>query len=744
MHAALLALAAPITVYSLGLGKMTVKSALDQPFAAEIELVDIGRVSLKEIKVSVADPENFAEIGLERAAVLSLLTFTLAKNEQGKEIIKVQSTERIPEPYMELVVDLTWPDGQLYKAYSILLDPPGYHLISTTIQGSPTHYVHHSQPTDEPGVINKTIVTSISPNPIQTSESRKQSTYGPVVANESVWQIAQRYKTSDTILPQVVLAIVGANPTAFTDGNLNGLKVGERLIIPSSDIIKQVPVDFATSEAMAHDKAWTEKGPIDHVLTPPYTSGQIVEKNSSNPTQTTADLSTSSTTDTSSAPSSIPQLITNGIQLNNQPFIQKTTPQSVEASSAKAEVSIAAAAIESVKEVNALLMEQIRVLQKQNDKLQQQIKLRNKELAQLRNQIHILIKQQTSVASQSASYSDNLMSILTYMVLLLLAGGGAGYAYWYLKLRTLKEAPIDTIDNNPPKPVLEPASFILPKVDEDAKKVNLNIEASTNNETVVANQPENNYVDAPAEKEVRTKDIKEVSSEIPEEQEQQYQESTIQSIEDKGLEFTPVKESNEQVELETKLSDTQQATDSLEFTSQESMQFSSGLNPQTTIYEDKIPPKNESVESSQEEYLEFESGLHKPVSSTKEDVILNKTNEEPSKDGIDFVLSQPKSSVEKNLSNEEEEVSLEVNEELQDFFIEKNALIDTLNSTQEETVPELLKSEKALDTLLALARTYISMDDLAAARSSLNEIVEHGSPEQKSEALSLLESIKNK
>ncbi|MFO3655191.1 FimV/HubP family polar landmark protein [Legionella pneumophila serogroup 1] len=278
LHAAIFSLTMPISLYALGLGEMKVQSSLDQPFSAEIELIDVGADPLASIKVNLADPEQFEQIGLERAAVLSLLRFQVERNPKGIPVVKVSSTERMTEPYMEIVVDLTWPKGQLYKAYTVLLDPPGYQLGITTAQSRPVYYKKKSASySNEPGVIEKTVITTVEHSPVSRNDSKKKTTYGPTVTNENVWQIAQRYKTSKLILPQVVLAIVGANPEAFKDGNLNGLKVGVRLVIPSTEKIAQVPSDLAIEEVMAHDKAWNEHTSINHVLAPPYINSPIAD-----------------------------------------------------------------------------------------------------------------------------------------------------------------------------------------------------------------------------------------------------------------------------------------------------------------------------------------------------------------------------------------------------------------------------------------------------------------------------------
>jgi pilus assembly protein FimV len=756
-----MALSIPMSVYGLGLGPMTVKSALDQPFFAEIELVDVGTTSIREIKVNVADPENFEQIGLERAAVLSLLRFTIEKNDHGKEVIKVQSTERMSEPYMELVVDLAWPQGQLYKAYTILLDPPGYHLVASTIQGSPTHYKHQVQHGREPGVIDKNIVTTVSHNPEALGTNKKKSSYGPTVTNENVWQIAQRYKTSELILPQVVLAIVGANPDAFKNGNLNGLKTGGRLVIPSTTDMLHVPADLATAEVMAHDKAWNEQKPIEHVLTTPYTNEQAINKNQA-PSSYSANTSTVLPLP---VPSSITQLIPNNTTnpLNtDQLTTQNIKPQSMEQNSTtKAELSITIAAVESVREANALLMEQLRIVQKQNTKLQIELDKRNKDLDALHAQIQVLTKQRQALAAQVSSIeAKDSFSAWPYLLFLLLAGGGSGFAYWYLRVRQENNGASD----EPVKTVIEPSPFITPL--EEIKPEEVQEEKANNSELMViettANELKTNEEQQPDFTEQPEEPIDETVSFItPDESEQ-------------GVHFDPepfVTQEMEQKNTEVNNTDeTDIDESSIQFIPIE-QELEEKVEPDvelalSKVSEEPLVDKPLGESNTYDEFLEFETGLHNTLSNhsadSSVDTLAKSKTSEDTNEGIDFISDSSSEKSENKLDSSKviinppkEEQPIEIDNSISQFFVENNMDVnntDESNKTDEEPESELqaelkkdrLKSKKALETLLALAKTYISMDDLESARHSLEEVLEHGTKKQKEDAAQLLESIKDK
>ncbi|HHT0603434.1 TPA: type IV pilus assembly protein FimV, partial [Legionella anisa] len=424
LFSSLFSLTLPLCAYALGLGEMRVESALNQPFLAEIELIDAHEVSLSNIKVELADPQSYKSLGVERSEAISILFLDIKKNKKGKLVLEVHSKERMTEPYMQLIVDLTWPKGQIFKVYSVLLDPPGYKLTNTIAQSGLTYqrkFTNYHQK------------TTAAPAEVVPSGQEKKAVYGPAASNESIWQIAQRYKTPEAILPQIVLAIVGTNSDAFIDGNLNGLKAGTRLKIPSDKKFLEVPADLATVEVMAHDKAWNEKTSINHVLAPPYITGQAshatpVEYSQIPPAPKFPDTVTSVPNQKLPGfiiPSSIPL-----------PLLEKkvSTEQS---RTLKAEISITTAAVDSLRESNALLTEQLSLLQTQNKKLQKQLDVRDKELQSMRNQIQTLMKERMAIAGQSSSTNISNKSDVfwTLLLLLLVAGGGGVAAFYYFKQR---------------------------------------------------------------------------------------------------------------------------------------------------------------------------------------------------------------------------------------------------------------------------------------------------------------------
>src|SRR6185312_2366090 len=121
-----LLLGGTFAVQAAGLGKLTVNSALGQVLNAEIDLVSLQPGESDTISARVAAPEAFRDARIEYSPALRLLRFSVEKHQNGQPYLKVTSIGPINEPFIDALIEVTWPSGRLQREYPILLDPPGY------------------------------------------------------------------------------------------------------------------------------------------------------------------------------------------------------------------------------------------------------------------------------------------------------------------------------------------------------------------------------------------------------------------------------------------------------------------------------------------------------------------------------------------------------------------------------------------------------------------------------------------
>lgn len=109
---------------ALGLGEITVHSALNQPFKADIALVDVGTLTQNDLSASLASADEFGRAGVERVFFLNDLKFTPILR-GSRQMIRVTSGKPVNEPFLNFLVQLDQPNGRLLREYTVLIDPPG-------------------------------------------------------------------------------------------------------------------------------------------------------------------------------------------------------------------------------------------------------------------------------------------------------------------------------------------------------------------------------------------------------------------------------------------------------------------------------------------------------------------------------------------------------------------------------------------------------------------------------------------
>src|SRR5438093_3711160 len=118
------ALAMPGASWALGLGRLTVDSALGQPLSARIELTSATRDELESLSAKIADPSLYRQNNLTYQGVLAR-TRVAVEMVGGSAMLKISSTAAVNEPFLDLMVELNWASGRVVREYTFLLDPPG-------------------------------------------------------------------------------------------------------------------------------------------------------------------------------------------------------------------------------------------------------------------------------------------------------------------------------------------------------------------------------------------------------------------------------------------------------------------------------------------------------------------------------------------------------------------------------------------------------------------------------------------
>lgn len=282
-----LVLGVSLAAHGAGLGKLTVHSALGEVLNADIDLVSMGPGEADVMNARIAPPESYRDARIEYSPVLRLLRFAVDKRPNGQSYLKITSIGPINEPFIDALVEVSWPAGKLQREYPILLDPPGYRearvapptvaaaapAVAAPQAAAPPLTPPAASPAAAPSAPTPPTAAApaeAAPSPTEgtgapsaQAEMRASGaptpatdTYGPVESGENLSKIASQVKPSEVSLEQMLVALYRDNKEAFSGKNMNRLKTGQILRIPTADEVSQIPLPEARKEIHAQVQDW--------------------------------------------------------------------------------------------------------------------------------------------------------------------------------------------------------------------------------------------------------------------------------------------------------------------------------------------------------------------------------------------------------------------------------------------------------------------------------------------------------
>lgn len=234
----------PVAGYAAGLGRLTLHSAIGQPLRADIELVSAGPDELSTMSARIASPDAFRNANINFNSALVGARATVERRPGGAPYIRVTSSRPIEEPYIDLLIELTWSTGRLVREYTALVDPPGFGATQIATPGA----VPDARPAAAAAVAAPA-ATSVTPD-------AGERTYGPVKPGDTLRKIATGVKPEGVSLDQVLVGIYRNNPDAFINKNMNLLRAGRVLRIPDAAELGKVSDAEASNEIRAQTADW--------------------------------------------------------------------------------------------------------------------------------------------------------------------------------------------------------------------------------------------------------------------------------------------------------------------------------------------------------------------------------------------------------------------------------------------------------------------------------------------------------
>ena len=256
MAMAMLGALAAENVAALGLGEIDLKSALNQPLEAEVALLSATDAELQELKVNIGSTAAFDNAGIERPLFLTKLRFEVKTNAEGKPVVMITSRDAVQEPFLDFLLELSWSKGRLLREYTVLVDPPvTMPATAPALQAPVAQTVTPSSRSAGSFQPSRRVAHTAQMPPVSVAPGE----YGPVKRNDTLWKVASQVRPDTGVsMEQTMLGLLRANPEAFQDNNINNLKAGAILRVPSREDMMSISRAEALRESQAQYAAWRE------------------------------------------------------------------------------------------------------------------------------------------------------------------------------------------------------------------------------------------------------------------------------------------------------------------------------------------------------------------------------------------------------------------------------------------------------------------------------------------------------
>lgn len=265
--AALVAMGVSLDAQALALGAITVRSALGEPLRAEIEVPQISSEEASSFKANLASPQAFRAAGVEYTPALAGARLTLERRPNGQAYLRLLSERPINEPLLGIVIEANWATGRMVRDYTMLVDPPGRAAAPAAPEPQIQPGIEPARPAPARPVVRPPVAEQTTPSTASRTAQRRRPAEAaqPRAASGSAEQVVvQRgdtaYRIASANLPdgvsldQMLMAMLRANPNAFIRNNVNLMKAGAVLEMPSAEQAGAMSRTAAHRAVVAHSR----------------------------------------------------------------------------------------------------------------------------------------------------------------------------------------------------------------------------------------------------------------------------------------------------------------------------------------------------------------------------------------------------------------------------------------------------------------------------------------------------------
>jgi len=247
--------------HALALGRVAVQSALGEALHAEVDVTSLTPEEAGSLRVRIAPPDAYRAAGVDYNAVLPGTQAVLQRRADGRAVLQISSDRAVQEPFIDVILEITWSSGRLVREFTLLIDPPSSRqaqapapAVAPSISAAPAP----APVAAAPAAPSAPAAETARPAPERRAAPQRPAVTAPSEAaapraapatsgdeyrvrnGDTLSSIAARTQRPGASLDQMLVALFRGNAQAFMGENMNRLKAGSVLTVPSAEAAQQI------------------------------------------------------------------------------------------------------------------------------------------------------------------------------------------------------------------------------------------------------------------------------------------------------------------------------------------------------------------------------------------------------------------------------------------------------------------------------------------------------------------------
>jgi len=253
---------------ALQLGRPQIQSKLGEPLKLEVQVSELSAQEAQEFQANLADATVYQAAKIGRVAGLNNVRITLVRKSDDLYLLQFQGAEAISEPYVDLLLEFRWASGRAFRNLGFPLsngqapepsvvasnDSPSSSNLPPIPADKPAPVAVPPRPTPLPSPAKERSAKAEPKPKVDKPVAEKPKAKKPesgvltkggdtieVVRGDTASQLMMTHTVGgDVSLDQMLMSLLRNNPKAFVDNNVNRLKAGSLITLPTEEEVTSI------------------------------------------------------------------------------------------------------------------------------------------------------------------------------------------------------------------------------------------------------------------------------------------------------------------------------------------------------------------------------------------------------------------------------------------------------------------------------------------------------------------------